>query len=173
MENVYVVLLSSTILFNYTLVGAKTIQWFYILMANCTNKIENTCNNKPVMNPCWRGWPNGDPPRVASRIRSLKLNRDINFQVKQTESGRCWTIIEERVEKIFLSNLLRQLTSHLPIPVPVKLNCEALTPRPLLATSPKFHPSPYLIKDSRKWAKIFNKKQKRNMWLMSEKLARK
>lgn len=32
-----------------------------------------TCKSRPVTNPCWRGWPNGDPPSIASRIRSLKL----------------------------------------------------------------------------------------------------
>lgn len=35
---------------------------------------------------------------------------------------------------------------YLPIPVPGRLNCDALTPRPFLATSPKSHPSPYLRK---------------------------
>lgn len=38
-----------------------------------------TCKSKPVTKPCWRGWPKGDPPSNASRIRSLKLNQTSKF----------------------------------------------------------------------------------------------
>lgn len=37
-------------------------------------KTTSTSKNRPVTKPCWRGWPNGDPPSIASRILSLKLN---------------------------------------------------------------------------------------------------
>lgn len=39
---------------------------------------------------------------------------------------------------------------YLPIPVPQILNCDAFIPRPLFATSPKSHPSPYLDKRGQK-----------------------
>ena len=48
---------------------------------------------------------------------------------------------------------------YLPIPVPLRLNCEAFIPRALLATSPKSHPSPYLLFSIK--IKIINKRVKK------------
>lgn len=41
-------------------------------------------------------------------------------------------------------HMVQKKKEYLPIPVPERLNCEAFTPRPFSATSPKSHPSPYL-----------------------------
>ena len=42
--------------------------------------------------------------------------------------------------------MMEKKKAYLPIWDPLRLNCDAFTPRPFLATSPKSHPSPYLRK---------------------------
>lgn len=54
-------------------------------------KYLNTCSNKPVTNPCWRGGPNGDPPSIASRIRSLKLKQIL----KSFSKEKCFSKINK------------------------------------------------------------------------------